>query len=184
MAYFSKDAYWNKKLYADKVAGESADAVADYILNQQGITDDNEDYEDLRDDLLEELEVLNKLSSERHEMHTSDSCDCFDKLGNQYTYGDCLIEQVNALNKKYDLVDSYLSMIAEPEATPDMSLEDLCEYYDIEYDEDNYHKILNRVTELLDDDWNRARDAASEEIRKWFGLLNEKTGSQYPSMSS
>lgn len=61
---------------------------------------------------LKGLEVLTDLHIELECLNSSNYREykCFDDLGNQYSWGETLIDKVNKINKKYNIVDKELKI--------------------------------------------------------------------------
>lgn len=186
MAYYSKDVYDRKREYAYNVSNLGIDEIAIAILKKQGITTDDDNFDEKLEDLVEELQPIVDLSHERHEMHSSrDTTDVtyMDIIGNQYNVGETLLNKVNELNKKYHIIQQTLPDYFEiPEMDVDVDdWEEICEYYGIEYDENDYNDMVEKAGNALITDNRNKKDYASETIRQWFSAINEKYGTNFPS---
>lgn len=171
-AYFSKDVYARKRMYADKVALEGIQRIA-YILSEDG----KGDYEDI----LEELEPIEKLSHARHEMHSSSDSDmdCMDDIGTQYSDGS-LGYDAEQVNKKYGLVPGVSCNVGYiPEVMLTDDYDTIADYYDTtpEDIEENWNDYAERIMS----EWRECKDDVSNKIRVWFYYLNEKFGTDFPS---
>lgn len=130
-----------------------------------------------------------EFSHKRHEIHST-SVDKFvgnlielHSIGSQYSTRDCLIDEVNHINKKYHLADDDIPFISEVELMPDVdSTEEILEYYG-EKPSDDDNADTNRVIELLAEDWWEKIDSWSNSVRGWYGKLNEKFGTRFPDNS-
>lgn len=210
MAYFSKDAYERKREYAARVANDGLTSIAKILalkdLNFTGdsseeilsswdkylesLNDDAYNYEtDKLDSLIQsyedELEPLKELSYKRHEIHSTDRGHFvagsyrLTPIGTQYSE-ECLISEVNELNRKYGLSDKSVPLIKEPECDLDIdSIEDVLDYYGIEVsgDEDEDREAAHNA---LREDWDNCINQWSESVRDWFSDINQKFGSDFP----
>lgn len=189
MAYFSKDAYARKREYAYKVSLDSLEILAIALLadNPKYADLDREDPEKLDslvEDLIEELRPIANLSHKRHEIHSTDRSHFFSDVselvtvGNEYSDG-CLIDDVNSLNRKYNLVDTDVPIIGDVVVTSDDSTEDILDYYgkDSSGDESTDHDLCYS---LMYDDWDSVINTWSDNVRSWFKKLNEKFGTDFP----
>lgn len=181
-AFFSKEIYDRKREYAYGKTEEGLDLIAKAILER-----DNKEYteEDI-EELVEELEPIQQLSHARHEMHSSaDNTDVtyMDTIGNQYTSTVTLLQKVNDLNKKYNIVEEILpDYFNIPEVDADIdSWEEICEYYGIKYNEDDYSDMVDKAVAALTEENRKTKDKASETIRSWFAKINDKYGTNFPS---
>ena len=184
MAYFSKDIYDRKREYAFQQSNKGIDEIALEILIKQGTKPEDEDFDEKLNDLIEELEPIQELSHERHNFHSSRDLDSsyFDNIGNQYNWGeDTLLSKVNDLNKKYKIIEKDLpNYFNIPEVDYDVdSIEDICDYYGIEYTELT-NEIYDKAIEMLQEDIRKSKDNASETIRAWFKEINNKYGTNFP----
>lgn len=193
MAYFSKDIYDRKRDYAYRISNEGLEKIALYLVSEnpkyKNADLDDEDVQNEIDkeieDLIYELEPIAELSHLRHNIHSTDRghfiADSSDlhKVGTEYSDG-CLIDDVNELNKKYNLVDEKLRYISLPQCDMDIdSDEDILDYYgeDISEDEDENHE---KAYELLFEDWDDCINKWSDSVRQWFREINKKFDTDFP----
>lgn len=193
MAYFDRNTYDRKREYAYNVSSSGIDEIAVAILKKQGITTDDDNFDFELENLVEELQPIADLSHERHEMHSSrdysDDTSYFDVLGNQFS-DDGLLVKVNELNDKYNIVEQKLPNyfeITEIDWEAGYDLKDLCEEYDIDYDDNweedskQYNNAIEEVNIALMEENRRRKDEASKIIRDWFYVINKKYGTNFPS---
>ena len=193
MAYFDKETYERKRNYAHRISREGLEKIAtQLVLEDPKYENVNLDDEDVQDEidkeiegLIYELEPIAKLSHKRHEIHSTNRghfiADSFDlhKVGTEYSDG-CLIDDVNELNKKYNLVDEKIPYIKLPEVDFDIdSDEDILDYYGINISDDEDENHTNAY-EALFEDWDDCINKWSDSVRKWFRKLNEKFGTDFP----
>ena len=91
-----------------------------------------------------------------------------------------MIDDVNELNKKYNLADEKLEYISLPECDMDIdSDEDILDYYgeDVSEDENENHE---KAYELLFEDWDKCINKWSDSVRKWFKEINKKFDTDFP----
>lgn len=193
MAYFSKEIYDRKANYAHRIANEGLESIATYLVAEDpkwknADLDDDEVSDEIDSEiegLIYELEPIVELSHKRHEIHStnrshfiSDSSDLH-KIGTEYSDG-CLIDDVNALNKKYNIVNEKIPYIKLPEVDFDIdSDEDILDYYGIDISDDEDENHTNAYKALFED-WNSCINKWSESVRKWFKEINKKFGSDFP----
>ena len=105
----------------------------------------------------------------------------FNDLGNQYSWGETLIDKVNKINKKYNLVDKELSNLQVPEVDLDDEDEDLAEYFGIEYDPAEGFKDgeFSEICDKVDDLWFNCIYNEREKIRDFFDEINEKYETEF-----
>lgn len=132
---------------------------------------------------LKDLEVLTDLYIEL-ECLSSSNCreyKCFDDLGNQYSWGETLIDKVNKINKKYNLVDKELKIPQVPEVDLDDEDDALAEYFGIEYDPSEGFKEgqFSEVCDNVDDLWRNCIEDESRKIRDFFDEINEKYETEF-----
>lgn len=193
MAYFSKDTYDRKRNYAYRISKEGLEKIALYLVSEnpkyKNADLDDENVQDEIDseieDLIYELKPIAELSHKRHEIHStdrrhfmSDSSDLHE-VGTEYSDG-CLIDEVNALNKKYNLVNEKIPYIKLPEVDFDIdSDEDILNYYGIDVSDDENENHTNAY-ETLFEDWDDCINKWSNSVRQWFKELNEKFDTDFP----
>ena len=132
---------------------------------------------------LKDLEVLTDLHIEL-ECLSSSNCreyKCFDDLGNQYSWRETLIDKVNKINKKYNLVDKELKNPQVPEVDLDDEDDALAEYFGIEYDPSEGFKEgqFSEVCDNVDDLWRNCIEHESRKIRDFFDEINEKYETEF-----
>lgn len=169
MAYYTKEEYRRKAEYA---YGKSTEGIT-MIAAALGVDE-------------EELEPIARLSHTRHKIHSTAAshfaCDSSElaKVGTQYSDGS-MIDDVNALNRKYKLVDGDIPCIHEPEVEMSVdSDEDIMDYYDKATDGMNDDDIHAEAYDLICCDWAEIIDQWSDAVRQWFGKLNERFGTDFP----
>lgn len=195
MAYFSKEVYDRKRDYAYRISKDGLEKIALYLVaenpkykNVDWDSDDEllDEMDSEIEELIDELEPIAELSHKRHEIHSTDrkhfvndSSDLH-KIGTQYS-DNCLIDEVNSLNKKYNLVADKVPYINCVEVDFDTdSDEDILDYYgeDVSDDEDENH---NKAYECMFFDWDEQINKWSDSVRKWFRELNKKFDTDFPS---
>lgn len=170
-AYFSKEAYERKKKFAQRTAGEGIRRIAE-ILEEEGLGS--------ADDLEIKLEPIRRLSHARHDMHSSrdSDMDCMDEIGHQYSDG-CLGLDAQEVNEELGLVPGVSCNVGY---IPEVSIHDgtdmIADYYDVDASEveDNWNDYVERIY----DEWRSCKNDVSEKLRKWFRLLNERFGTNFP----
>lgn len=160
MAYFSKDVYFNKMLYASKVSASNVSKLIEAGMKEH------------------EAELLAHLSHLRHKMHCShfnEAVSLLEELGTQYSDGG-LICDVNELVGKYGLPS--IPLCDAPEIDPSNDNWLIAEYFDVDEDEieKNYADFVERIDKL----WKNAKDATSQNIRDFFKAVNEAYGTDFP----
>lgn len=132
---------------------------------------------------LEGLEVLTDLHIELECLNSSNYREykCFDDLGNQYSWGETLIDKVNKINKKYNIVDKELKNPQVPEVDLDDEDNVLAEYFKIEYDPSEGFKEgqFSEVCDNVDDLWRNCIEDESRKIRDFFDEINEKYETEF-----
>lgn len=184
-AYFGKDAYERKMEYAYKKSGEGIRAIAEYYAQKEGLTYDDDEYEDVVNDYETIFEPIAELSHLRHEIHSSGVHSNLDFWEYQY---ETLIDEVNGLNHEYDLVPKDVQYL-DGESLPDMDImsnSEICDLMgwdksdwldedgDLLIDKENmfYDNIAYAIREGIDE-W-------SDSVREWFWYVNEKFGTDFP----
>lgn len=196
MAYFDKETYERKARYAYRISREGLEKIAVYLVSENPKYNNADlDDEDIQDEidkkiegLIYELEPIAELSHKRHEIHSTDrshfiygSVDLH-KVGTEYSDG-CLIDDVNELSEKYNLVNEKIPYIKLPECDTYIdSDEDILNYYGIDISDDEDENHINAY-EALFEDWDDCIDNWSHSVRKWFRKLNEKFGTDFPDES-
>lgn len=184
--FFSKEAYERKAEYAYRVSVESIIVIANNIAKTNNIQEDD------INDLIEELEPIAELSHTRHTIHSTDRFHflygnnvsrLLNAVENEYYEGE-LVYVVNGINKKYKLVDSDVEYLKIPIMDLDIdSCNDIIEYYGEEVSEDEFEN-KDLAVNLLYEDWDNKINNWSNSVRVWFGKLNKKFGSKFPSSLS
>lgn len=164
MAYFSKEVYEGKLNYASRKSRDNRD-----ILREQGLNEDT-------------IDLLVSVSSLRHELHCSSYGESSNNLirklgGKQYSCGTELIYQIN--EKK--LIEEKMPLIDELDVDFDSdSVEDILNYYGVSATDDEtensnlaYNYIRKDFEENINN-WNLS-------CRQWFGKINKKYGTDFPS---
>lgn len=132
---------------------------------------------------LKDLEVLTDLHIELECLNSSNCREykCFDDLGNQYSCRETLIDKVNKINKKYNLVDKELKNPQVPEVDLDDEDNVLAEYFKIEYDPSEGFKEgqFSEVCDNVDDLWRNCIEDESRKIRDFFDEVNEKYETEF-----
>ena len=185
MAYFSKEIYERKANYAYTISMEGIRAIAQYFVKKDGYSEDDEEYEDMIDNYAEIFEPVARLSHLRHEIHSNTQYRLLEFWDSSF---DRLIDEVNELNRKYDLApvavetmecDSFVDLIMENEIVLE-SLGIEKEQWDKYLDENGDWKDDNEIGDMIDRKMDENIDKWSESIRNWFGYINEKFGSDFP----
>ena len=184
MAYFSKEVYERKREYAYRQSANNLEIMAEYYAQRDGLTEDDDEYEDTVADYENMFEPIAELSHLRHEIHSSGVHYNLDFWESQY---ETLIDEVNELNQKYELAPTDVKQF-DYESLPDnmMSNSEICDF--MGWDESDW---LDEYGDLIDDKKDEFYDniayAISEEIdewsgsvRKWFGYVNQKFGTNFP----
>lgn len=185
MAYFSKEIYERKANRAYKISMEGIRAIAQYFVKKDGYSEDDEEYEDMIDNYAEIFEPVARLSHLRHEIHSNTKCRL---SGFEDLSFDRLIDEVNELNRKYNLApvavetmewDSYVDINMENEVVLEcLGIEE--EQWDKYLDENGDWKDSNEICDMVYRKMDENIDKWSESIRNWFGYINEKFGSDFP----
>ena len=160
MAYFSKDVYFNKMLYASKVSASNVSKLIEAGMKEH------------------DAELLAHLSHLRHKMHCShddEAISLLEELGTQYSDGS-LICDVNELAGKYGLPSIPLCDAPEIDSSWDNWL--IAEYFDVDEDEveDDYDDYVERIDKL----WENAKNTTSKNIRDFFKAVNEAYETDFP----
>lgn len=194
MSYFSKEIYDKKRDYAHKISKEGLEKIALYLIAENpkyknaDLEDENvqDEIDSEIENLIYELEPIAELSHERHNIHStnrghfiSNDSDLHE-VGTEYSDG-CLIDEVNALNKKYNLVDKKLNYIELPQCSFDIdSDEEILDYYGEDVSEDEYENH-EKAYKLLFEDWDNCINKWSDSVRQWFREINKKFDTDFPS---
>ena len=202
MAYFTKEEYQRKTEYACGVSEVGVIKLALALATK----DSGFKYSDLEDaeiskklrlkvePLITELQPIAYLSHARHEIHSTPRTDflrddsevhqVMDRVGTKYSYDISLVDEVNELNKKYQLVDAEIPCISCVEIMTSVdSTEEILENYGKEIS-DNEEKNEALARDLLFMDWDEKIESWSNYIKEWFGKLNQKFGTNFPATIS
>lgn len=184
-AYFGKDAYERKAEYAYRISSEGISAIAEYYAQQDGLTYDDDEYEDAVVDYETIFEPIAELSHLRHNIHSSGLHYNLDFWKSEY---ETLIDEVNELNEKYELAPIDVEYL-DYESLPDMDImsnSEICDLmgWDETYwlDEDG-DLIVDKKNEFYDNIAYAIReeiDRWSDSVREWFWYVNEKFGTDFP----
>lgn len=132
---------------------------------------------------LKDLEVLVDLHIQLEYLSPSNyrKYSCFNVLGNQYSCKETLIDKVNKINKKYNLVDKELKEPQVPEVDLDDENETLAEYFGMEYDPSEGFKEgqFSEICDNVDDLWCDCIRDERDKIRDFFDEINEKYETEF-----
>ena len=194
MSYFSKEIYQKKRDYAYTVSSKGLENVATYLVAENpkyknaDLSNDDifQEINSVIEDLINELEPIQQLSHKRHEIHSAnrrhfvnDSSE-LSKIGNQYSDG-CLIDDVNRLNRKYNLVKDVVKLIGDVGVSYDSdSDEEILGYYGEDYVGLDDNEIHEKAYELMVWDWDATINKWSDSVRAWFKEINKKFNTDFP----
>lgn len=155
------------------------------------ITDDDytkffDDIDKKLSELKVELEPLQDLSHARHNMHVSDKCnpqlfEDFVTLDDEPTD---LVVAVNDIMDRYDIgVWEHIELPFMPDVYDWETVEDIADYFGLPLDEDSddYSDQYDAVYNALHGVWEDAKDDYSNYIRSFFGRVNDRFGTEFPS---
>lgn len=184
-AYFGKDAYERKMEYSYKKSGEGIRAIAEYYAQKEGLTYDDDEYEDVVNDYETIFEPIAELSHLRHEIHSSGLHYNLDFWKSEY---ETLIDEVNGLNHEYDLVPKDVKYL-DWESLPDMDIMSNSEICDLmgwdksDWIDEDGDLIVDKKNEFYDNvayAISEGIDEWSDSVREWFWYVNEKFGTDFP----
>jgi hypothetical protein len=184
-AYFSKEAYERKKEYAYRKSSGGIRAIAEYYAQQDGLTEEDNEYEDAVNDYETIFEPVSELSHLRHEIHSSGMHYNLDFWKSEY---ETLIDEVNELNQKYELAPTDVKQF-DYESLPDteiMSNSEICDF--MGWDESDWldedgDLIVDKKNEFYDNvayAISEGIDEWSNSVREWFWYVNQKFGTDFP----
>ena len=133
-----------------------------------------------------ELEPLQELSHARHNMHVSDKCnpslfEDFVTLDDEPTD---LVVAVNDIMDRYDIgVWEHIELPFMPDVYDWETVEDIADYFGLPLDEDSddYPDQCDAVYATLHSVWGDAKNSYSNYIRSFFGKVNDRFGTEFPS---
>jgi hypothetical protein len=184
-AYFGKDAYGRKAEYAYRKSSEGISAIAEYYAQQDGLTYDDDEYEDAVNDYETIFEPIAELSHLRHKIHSSGTHYNLDFWDYHY---DTMIDEVNKLNDEYNLSQIDVEYL-DYESLPDieiMSNSEICDLMGLDESEwldgdgdliyDKKNKFYDEIAWAISDEV----DKWSDSVREWFWYVNQKFGTEFP----
>lgn len=187
-SYFTKDIYDRKREYAYNVSSSGIEKIAIAILKKHGITENDDNFDEKLENIVEELQPIADLSHARHDMHsTRDSVsdyEALDMIGNEFSTGNTLLEQVNKLNEKYKIINEELpdemtvTYLSDEDDSTDIINEaillGICDKEDTEdIDRDDVIQLLYSI-------YSYYKNKASNIIRDWFHKINKKYETNFP----